>query len=82
MLSEGQAAVCTGHEIKLDPAGAQPQKFVRQLDGGPAALDLVDLIAGGDRTTHRRGIAIDYEKHAMAHSIRPVLWLVTISTIE
>jgi hypothetical protein len=65
LLGEGQAAVSTGHEIKLDPAGAQPQKFVRQLGGEPAALDLVDLIAGGDGTTHRRGIAIDYQKHAM-----------------
>jgi len=65
VLSAGQAAVSTGHEIKLDPAGAQPQKFVRQLGGEPEALDLVDLIAGGDGTTHRRGIAIDYRKHAM-----------------
>jgi hypothetical protein len=65
MLSAGQAAVSTGREIKMDPAGAQPQKFVRQLDVGPAALDLVDLISGGDGTTHRRGIAIDYRKHAM-----------------
>ena len=64
LLTEGQAAVSTGREIKLDPAGAQPQKFVRQLGGGPVALDLVDLIAGGDGTTHRRGIAIDYQKHA------------------
>lgn len=57
MLGEGQAAIVTGQQIKLDPAGAQPQKFVRQLGGGPA-LDPVDLIAGGDGTTQRRGIAI------------------------
>jgi hypothetical protein len=63
-LSEGQAAISTEHQIKLDPTGAQPQKFVRQLDAGPA-LDLVDLIAGGDGTTHRRGVAIDYQKHAV-----------------
>jgi len=65
LLKEGQAAVSTGHEIKLDPAGAQPQKFVRDLGAAPAGLDLVDLIAGGDGTTHRRGIAIDYRKHAV-----------------
>jgi hypothetical protein len=63
-LSEGQAAVSTGHQIKLDPAGAQAQKFVRQLSCGPT-LDLVDLISGGDGTTTRRGIAIDYQKHAI-----------------
>jgi hypothetical protein len=65
LLKEGQAAVSTGQQIKLDPAGAQPQKFVRELGGAPGGLDLVDLIAGGDGTTHRRGVAIDYQKHAV-----------------
>ncbi len=65
MLTEGQAANATGIDLKLDPAGAQPQKFVRQLGGEPAALDLVDLISGGDGTTHRSGMAIDYARHAL-----------------
>jgi hypothetical protein len=65
LLKEGQAAVSTGKQIELDPAGAQPQKFVRELGGQPGGLDLVDLIAGGDGTTQRRGIAIDYQKHAV-----------------
>jgi hypothetical protein len=63
-LTQGQAAVSTGYEIKIDPAGAQPQRFVRQLGGEPSQIDLVDLISGGDGTTHRNGIAIDYARHA------------------
>lgn len=58
LISEGQAAVSTGREIKLDPAGAQPQAFVRSLST-PVSIDVVDLICGGDGTTHRRSGAID-----------------------
>jgi hypothetical protein len=58
LLSEGQAAISTGHDIKLDPAGAQPQAFVRSLIL-PDSIDVVDLICGGDGSTHLRSGAID-----------------------
>jgi hypothetical protein len=58
LLSEGQAAISKGHELKLDPAGARPQAFVRSLNI-PASIDMVDLICGGDGTTHLRNGAID-----------------------
>jgi hypothetical protein len=58
VLSEGQAAISKGHKIKLDPAGARPQAFVRSL-ALPTSIDMVDLICGGDGTTHFRSGAID-----------------------
>ena len=58
LLKEGQAAVNTGRAIKVDPAGAQPQEFVRSLTP-PAFIDMVDLICGGDGSTHLRSGAID-----------------------
>jgi hypothetical protein len=58
MLSEGQAAVSAGHQIKLDPDGAQAQAFVRSLIP-PAYIDMVDLICGGDGSTHLRNGSID-----------------------
>jgi len=47
-----------GH-LKLDRGGAVPQLFVTQLAAKAPSLDLVDLAAGGDGTTARRGPAID-----------------------
>ena len=62
VLTAGQAAkVTTGGQVALDPQGATPQRFVRSLSGPtrPTVLDVVDLIAGGDGTSRRRGYAID-----------------------
>jgi len=67
-LGEGQAAVSKGHEIKLDPAGAQPQAFVRSLIP-PASIDIVDLICGGDGTTHLRSGAIDQRTGELGRSL-------------
>jgi len=63
-LVQGNAAVVTLKTLELQPAGAMPQKFVRTLQTTATALDAVDLIAGGDGTTGRRGIAIDQRSGA------------------
>ncbi len=63
VLTEGQAANATGTDLKIDPAGVQPQRFVRNLSDEPTTLDVVDLISGGDGTTRRRGMDIDSMGH-------------------
>lgn len=51
---------------------ASPQRFVRNLSGGPRVLDAVDLVCGGDGTMGRRGTAIDL-KTGGAGKFRPVV---------
>jgi hypothetical protein len=58
-LIEGQAAMVSADAVTLEPGGAVPQHFVRSLSTAARALDVVDLVAGGDGTTHRRGLGID-----------------------
>ena len=58
-LSAGQAADLFVSAATIDPAGAKSQRFVRDLDGGALSLDMADLLAGGDGTSHRRGGMID-----------------------
>jgi hypothetical protein len=59
ILTTGQAATVTPSAVTFDPDGAVPQHFVRSLGAVEAPLDVVDLVAGGDGTTHRRGVGID-----------------------
>ena len=59
ILTEGQAATISTGGIALVPSGAGPQQFVRSLGTEAAVLDMVDLLCGGDGTTHRRGRGID-----------------------
>ena len=58
-MTQGQAAAVSGGVITLDPNGAVPQRFVRSLSTNSVELDVVDLVAGGDGTTHLRGLGID-----------------------
>ncbi len=58
-LTSGQAANISAGHITVDPAGALPQRFVRSLALNVSQLDLVDLLAGGDGTSHLRGVGID-----------------------
>jgi len=59
ILTKGQAAAVTTSAVALDPDGSVPQHFIRSLSPVDAPLDVVDLVAGGDGTTHRRGVGID-----------------------
>ncbi|MGA2440246.1 MAG: NPCBM/NEW2 domain-containing protein [Tepidisphaeraceae bacterium] len=59
LLSSGQAAVVTVAAVKIDPAGAVAQRFLSHLNSPINALDVTDLVSGGDGSTHRRGNAID-----------------------
>jgi len=58
-LSAGQAAELFVSAATIDPAGAKSQHFVRDPGGGALSLDIADLVAGGDGTTHRRNGMID-----------------------
>jgi hypothetical protein len=58
-LSAGQAADLFVSAATIDPVGAKSQHFVRDPGGGALSLDMADLLAGGDGTTHRRGGMID-----------------------
>jgi hypothetical protein len=58
-LSAGQAGDLAPTSATVDPAGAAAQHFVRDLSGGDRSLDVADLVAGGDGTTHRRNGMID-----------------------
>lgn len=59
IITEGEAASVSAAAVKVDVSGAVPQHFVRDLQPQAVTLDVVDLMAGGDGTTHRRGFAID-----------------------
>ncbi len=59
LLSEGQAAQVSTSAVAMDRNGASPQRFVRSLNGDAMELDLVDVICGGDGSTHRRGSGIN-----------------------
>jgi hypothetical protein len=59
VLTEGQAAMVSLDAVTLDPNGAMPQRFIRGLSRASGVLDVVDLVAGGDGTRHRRGVGID-----------------------
>lgn len=63
--NEAPTTLCAGdaaavdHSLLTRSAGdATPQSYIRSL-AVPPSLDVVDLIAGGDGTTHRRSGAID-----------------------
>jgi hypothetical protein len=57
-LSAGDAATVANGAVTLSAGGATPQAFVRSLSA-PSAIDVVDLVCGGDGTTHRRSGGID-----------------------
>jgi len=58
LTSQQAANIATGRVV-MDPAGARPQRFVRTLARDISQLDVVDLISGGDGTSHRCGVGID-----------------------
>jgi hypothetical protein len=58
-LVEGNTATVTPVGTRTTPTGAMPQRFVRTLETQRTNLDLVDMLCGGDGTTHRRGFSID-----------------------
>lgn len=58
-LIAGEAVIASDAVVKRDPAGAVPQRFVRSLSSSATALDVVDLLSGGDGTTRRRGLSIN-----------------------
>jgi hypothetical protein len=60
LLSAGQAATLSGSTVTRSPQGAIPQRFVASArQDAVAALDVADLLSGGDGTTHRRGVGVD-----------------------
>lgn len=59
VLVEGQAASLSSTSMTQEPSSAISQRFTRTLEAGVDSLDMVDLVAGGDGTTHRRGAGID-----------------------
>jgi ferric-dicitrate binding protein FerR (iron transport regulator) len=58
-LSANQSAQVVAGAVKLNPEGARPQAYVRNLQETNSALDLADLVCGGDGTTRRTGTAIE-----------------------
>lgn len=58
-ISAGQAASIALGVCHLVPSGVKPQEFVRSLAVSRESLDVLDLICGGDGTTHRRTARID-----------------------
>jgi ferric-dicitrate binding protein FerR (iron transport regulator) len=64
-LAEGQALDLSATGTTMDPSGSMAQHFVSDLGGGAISLDVADLIAGGDGTTHRRGGMIDPQTGAI-----------------
>jgi ferric-dicitrate binding protein FerR (iron transport regulator) len=58
-LTAGESARVAGGAVKVDPSGAQPQAFVRNLEESDSTLDVADLVSGGDGTTHRTGVGIE-----------------------
>ncbi len=60
-LHAGKAASVTDQKVSIDPRGAVAQRFVLQLQSDSTSLDVVDLVAGGVGTTHRRGAGIDLQ---------------------
>jgi hypothetical protein len=59
ILSAGDAGQIDSSVVTRTVGGASPQAFVRTLAPVTSPLDLVDLVAGGDGTTHRRSGQID-----------------------
>lgn len=72
LLEAGQAAVVAAGVVSPDPGGAIPQRFVRSLASPSSALDVIDLIAGGDGTTHRRGLGIDAFSGRTTATFKPI----------
>jgi hypothetical protein len=58
-LTVDQAAHIADGAVTVDPLGAKPQDFVRNLGESDTSLDVVDLISGGDGTTGRTGVGIE-----------------------
>jgi len=58
-LAAGDSATVENNALRVERGGSVPQRFVRNISGGPLALDVADLLAGGDGTTHRRGGTVD-----------------------
>jgi hypothetical protein len=59
LLAAGDAASVSPDDVTVMPGKASPQVFVRRIGTAKPALDVVDLVSGGDGTTHRRELAID-----------------------
>lgn len=55
----GDAALVTDNTVRMMPATALPQDFVRDLASQSLPLDVADLVSGGDGLSHRRGGMID-----------------------
>jgi hypothetical protein len=68
----GQAAVVKDGTIKVDPAGASSQRYVRSFSSNRDHLDLVDLMCGGDGTTQKTGMAIDANTGETGMDLKPV----------
>jgi hypothetical protein len=66
-LLAGNTTTITPTATKTDPRGAMPQRFVRTLKTNATALDVVDLLCGGDGTTHLRGASIDPRSGDFGH---------------
>ena len=59
-LTQGQAIVMSSNALSIDERGSMPQQFICSLvNSDVQSLDVIDLICGGDGTTHRRGMGIN-----------------------
>jgi hypothetical protein len=58
LVMTGQSVQVTAGVMTVDKQGASPQFFVRGFKAETGALDLADLLSGGDGTT-RRSVSID-----------------------
>ena len=65
LLKAGDAGRVAGDQVTITREAANPQAFVRSVSSSVTALDVVDLVAGGDGTTRRRGKAIDLRTGAV-----------------
>ena len=58
LLNAGDAGRVTADAVTVTPDAASPQAFVRRLRTDVTALDVADLVSGGDGTTARREAGI------------------------
>jgi hypothetical protein len=59
LVTTGASAQASAGLVTVTNDGASPQLFVCSVVAETRELDLVDLLAGGNGTTHRRGAGID-----------------------
>lgn len=59
ILKSGEASYVTGNSIKRLRRIAWEQHFVKTVGNKPVSLSVVDLLCGGDGTTHRRNDGIN-----------------------